>query len=847
MPEFERVDLTNCDREPIHIPGSIQPHGCLLACDPALSTIIRSSANAAEMLHFGGSLERVRLEEIFGRQTAHMFRNAITAAPDPARPALITRLDTGAAGLFDVSLHHFKSVGILELEPSPPVGRSPLETARGLISRLRMVNDLDQLLRIVTRLVRGAFGYDRVMVYRLGHDGAGQVISEAKRNDLESFRGQWFPAGDIPRQARLLYLRNTVRVIGDVDFERVPIVPRLDASGEPLDLSFAHLRAVSPIHCEYLRNMGVSASMSISIVIDGELWGLIACHHYQPRHLSMAQRVAAEIFGDFFSLHLKSLQQRHSLGVALEARRTLASLLRQNSQQLGVPELLRHSLTELSALVPCDGIGLWIDGEWHAQGSTPPAEAVPALIRFVSGVCEAEVFATHCLAERLPAAESYSDLAAGLMAVPLSQLPRDYLIFFRREIVKTLDWAGNPEKTYETGPLGDRLTPRKSFEIWKQTVELQSAPWTEMEREIAEALRSAMVEVALRHNEVLAGERSKADIRQRMLNEELNHRVKNILAVIKSITGLPVTGDTRIEDYVSTLKGRIQALSIAHDQIVRGDGGGALRGLIEAELLPYQGESARIRLVGPPVWLDSRALSVMALVLHEMATNASKYGSLSTPDGILDVAWSITEAGDCAILWEESGGPPVREPQRRGFGSALVGRSIPFDLGGKSDIAYPRSGVTARFVIPQRHLSAVSLDGLPAETELTANSNASPALPADLRVLLVEDQMLIAMDVETMLAEAGIGEIVTCGSVAEALRRLQAERPDVAILDVNLGDETSGAVALELRRRGIPFVFATGYNDRAILLPDLGSVPTIRKPYDWEELRTALETVLGSR
>src|ERR1041384_5226886 len=158
------------------------------------------------------------------------------------------------------------------------------------------------------------------MVYQFEADGSGKVVSEAKRPDLESFLGQYFPATDIPQQARALYLKNTIRIISDANFERIPVMPVLDVSGEPLDLSFAHLRSVSPIHCEYLRNMGVGASMSISIINDGELWGLIACHHYSPRVLPMAMRIAAEMFGEFFSLHLNALSHRRKGFLATQAQ-----------------------------------------------------------------------------------------------------------------------------------------------------------------------------------------------------------------------------------------------------------------------------------------------------------------------------------------------------------------------------------------------------------------------------------------------------------------------------------------------------------------------------------------------
>src|SRR3569623_1235263 len=440
-----KVDLTNCDREPIHIPGSIQPHGCLLACDVSARAVLRHSANAAAMLKIDGRL----------------------------------------------------------------TGRKP---------------------------------------------------------EVDSFLGQYFPASDIPQQARQRYLRNTIRVISDANFERIPIDPVLDVSGEPLDLSFAHLRSVSPIHCEYLRNMGVCASMSISIIVNGALWGLIACHHYSPRVLSMAERVAAEMFGEFFSLHLSALRQASKLEAATRARRSLDRFLSSNIPAADVDEAIVDNLPDFATLMPCDGAAVWLKGKSRSVGSTPLGSGMAKLARFAVRVTEGRVWATHILSNHLPAAEGFSDLAAGRLFVPLAQPPPVYLFFFRHVFVHSLYLAGNPVKSYETGPLGDRLTPRKSFAIWKETVHRQSAPWTEDDREIAEATRTALVEFALRHSELLEEERAKADVRQRMLNEELNHRVKNILAVIKSLVGFSNQEGQSLEEYVRSLRGRIQALAFAHDQ-----------------------------------------------------------------------------------------------------------------------------------------------------------------------------------------------------------------------------------------------------------------------------------------
>jgi light-regulated signal transduction histidine kinase (bacteriophytochrome)/CheY-like chemotaxis protein len=848
MPHRDAVDLSNCDREPIHIPGSIQPHGCLIACDAAGAEIMQHSANVADMLSITGDINGRRLEEIVGGEAAHTLRNALATSDNPARPALRHGLRFASGAAFDVAIHRFESKVILEFEPASTDSDQPLEVARMLISRIRNVASLDRLIESSVRLIYAMLGYDRVMIYRFEEDGAGKVVSEYKRRDLESFKGQYFPAGDIPKQARALYVKNTVRVISDASNPRIPIVPETDETGEALDLSFAHLRSVSPVHCEYLRNMGVAASMSISVVVDDELWGLIACHHYSPKVLSMPQRVAAETFGEFFSLHLSALKQRQLMETAGQARRSLDRFLQAASHHADITGLLRSSLGEFSRMLTCDGVGLLLDGVWTGEGAVPPQNLIAELAELVGGASGGRIWSSFQLSVDLPGLPVSPDTICGLLAIPLSQRPRDYLFFFRREKVQTLDWAGNPEKSYETGPLGDRLTPRKSFAIWKEMVHQQAQPWTDADREIADAIRAVLVEVVLHHNELLADERGKADVRQRMLNEELNHRVKNILAVIKALVGHSVDADVSLKDYVGSLKGRIQALAFAHDQVVRGGDGGVLSDLLEAELKPYREGTRSVTLRGPRIWLDSRAFSVMALVLHEMSTNAAKYGSLSVNGGRLDVEWRRLANHDCELVWTENGGPPVSLPSRAGFGSVLITRSVPYELEGEAKIEYPPEGVRARFVVPSKHIHG---DDELAEVETEESSSAvsddtaTPRLQ-DLEFLLVEDQMLIAADVEAMLAEHGIDKVTTTPSVADALRKLKEFRFDVAILDVNLGSGTSLPIAEELIRRDIPFIFATGYSDKSII-PASFSAPVVLKPYEAAALIGAVTKVLGER
>lgn len=847
----EPSDLSNCDREPIHVPGSIQPHGCLLACDAAATEVRRHSANAAEMLGYdaarNGPIAGAELVDLLGRKALHDLRNAITTAPAGGQPAALLGLALGNGRTFDVAVHRGEDGAIIEFEPANN-GPEPLQRARALIGRISAISDVDTLISRAARLAHGVLGYDRVMIYRFERDGAGKVVSEVKRPDLESFLGQYFPASDIPQQARALYLRNTLRIIGDARGERVPIVPELDADGRPLDLSLAHLRSVSPIHCEYLQNMGVAASMSISVVNDGALWGLIACHHYSPRVLSMAERTAAELFGQFFSLRLHALKQRRSVETAAEARRALDRFLRLASHAGDIEAMLHDNLPDFARLLPCDGVGLWTGGVWSGHGVTPPAEAIPALAAFVSDASRGRTWSTEALSRDYPPAEAYHGDTSGVLAVPLSQLPRDYLFYFRRELIQTINWGGNPDKTYATGPLGDRLTPRKSFAIWRQTVERQAQPWTEAELEIAEATRAAAVEIVLRHNELLAEERGRASVRQRMLNEELNHRVKNILAVIRSLIANPTLSAQSIEEYVTSLQGRVQALAYAHDQVARGDGGGLLADLLGAELGPYREHGASVTTAGPGVWLDSRAFSVMALILHELATNAAKYGALSQASGHLSVTWEFAASGDVLLGWDERGGPPVAHPRRTGFGSALIARSVPFDLGGEASVDYRPEGVLARFRLPAAHVTgttAAAAQDRPASLP-AALAAGVPTLPPDLEILLVEDQMLIAMDAEAMLSEAGAARVTTVSSVADAHDRLRRGVPGVAVLDVNLGNGTSAPVAEELARRGVPFVFATGYGEAAELPGGFRAVPVVRKPYSGAALVDAITRAVGA-
>jgi two-component sensor histidine kinase len=404
-------------------------------------------------------------------------------------------------------------------------------------------------------------------------------------------------------------------------------------------------------------------------------------------------------------------------------------------------------------------------------------------------------------------------------------------------------WAGNPEKEIDYGPNGPRLTPRKSFEAWSQLVQGTALPFTPAELRVAEALRTALLEVILRLSDSADAERQRAHEKQELLIAELNHRVRNILSLIRGLLSQTRDSARSVDEFIGTLESRVHALARAHDQITADRWAPArLYDLIEVEAGAYLGERRdRVRLTGPNVLLTPGCFTVLALVLHEMLTNAAKYGALSD-NGTVAIDWRVDGDGSLLLDWVESGGPAVVAPTRRGFGSTVIERSIPYDLGGHAEINYRLAGIEAQFCIPSRHVVSV----LPDRVETERAKPAAPVTAGLLKgrnVLLVEDNMIIAMDGEDALRDLG-AEVMTASSVGRAREAIAIQSVDMAVLDFNLGHETSLPVADLLAEKGIPFLFATGYGDGLDLPSRFENVVLLKKPYSGATLAQALAPII---
>jgi light-regulated signal transduction histidine kinase (bacteriophytochrome)/CheY-like chemotaxis protein len=843
--DHNSIDLNNCDREPIHQLGTIQSFGFLLAVSSEW-VVQHASENVAKWLHRESfDLIGQPVGSVLSVEAIHILRNklqGLRSAGDVEHVFNLILQNDGVA--FDVALH--LSGDIIVIEGEPTVSEPDLSSGalvRSMVSRLQQSDSFGGFFREGTRQVRLLSGFDRVMIYRFNRDGSGEVISESLQGGLESFLGLRYPASDIPKQARALYERTWLRIISDVNAEASPIIPQTNLVGKPLDLSLSMLRNVSPIHIEYLRNMGVTASMSVSILRGGKLWGLFACHNMSPRHLSFERRTSLELFGQMFSLLLESRERERDAQKEAEGRALQNTLFSSIAAHGSSIESLSEFLGDFRSLLASDGVAVWLNGKWLLVGTTPTYEEFSGIVRFLSENGHGQVYATNRLGDVLPAARDYTERGAGMLAIPVSRVPRDYIVFFRRESTRSVTWAGNPSKPATMGPNGVRLTPRKSFEAWKEVVHGESDPWSDVDIQIADSLRITLLEIVLRLTDQADLERRTSQQKQELLIAELNHRVRNILSLVKGLLAQTSASGGSVQDFVTVVGGRIQALARAHDQITTDDWQPAsLKKLIYAEGEAYlAGKLDRIRIQGQDVLIAPQAFTTMALVIHEMMTNSAKYGALCDRSGWVTISWSRDQVGRLIIDWRDQGGPPVQPPSRRGFGSTIIERSIPFDLQGEASVDYKLEGVHARFVLPAHLVTDAPDSQAAANSDLHAES-AIPRFAGTM--LLVEDNIIIAMDAEDSLHDLGIAQVDIVGSVSNALHYLADNHPAAALIDFNLGDENSIPVARRLTELGIPFFFATGYGDMLNLPEEFKSTMVIKKPYTAKGLAAALKAIM---
>ncbi|MBJ7370055.1 MULTISPECIES: ATP-binding protein [Pseudomonas] len=537
---FEEL-LANCADEPIRFPGAIQPHGLLLTLtEPALQ-IIQVSANVATLLaRAPESLIGQPLHSLIGAEhTAHVLEALQQAAFSEAAPLRFELNGTEFEGL----LHRHQGVLILELEIHvknfQPRNVAGVSTHLGrMLQRLQAATTLQALYDISVKEIQAMTGYDRVLIYRFEEEGHGQVIAEASDPSMEVFNGLFFPASDIPEQARELYRTNWLRIIPNADYQPVPLVPKLRPDTQtPLDLSFATLRSVSPIHCQYMKNMGVLSSMSISLLKGDKLWGLISCGNRQPLHVPHELRMACQTIGQVLSLQISAME---TLELTRQREEKVEALARLNQAMVDSPQNVFDGLAQqpatLMALVNAGGIAIIEDKQLHRYGNCPEPEEIRALHKWLQARGE-PVFASHHLSSVYPPAAQYQSVASGVLAMSLPKPVDNGVLWFRPEVKENINWSGDPRKPLdlENSDAGMRLRPRTSFEIWKVEMAGISTKWSHGDRFAANDLRRS----ALENDLARQVRREQAAVQARDdLVAVVSHDLRNPMTVISMLCGM---------------------------------------------------------------------------------------------------------------------------------------------------------------------------------------------------------------------------------------------------------------------------------------------------------------------
>ena len=464
------VNLTNCDHEPIHIPGSIQPHGCLFSVNTGTGTIEFVSENIFEFTGY-------QLTDLIGQKWETFFpeRNLSELVPDTASKQETVRLPF-PSGNYEAHYHISGNQAVFELEriyEKKDLAPDLINLSSEFVDYIENTSTIRELCDRVVRGIKKVTGYDRVMVYRFDELYNGAIIAESKNEALESFQDLHYPHTDIPSQARELYLKNQLRVIADVNYTAVPIYTAGNGHSKDLDLSFAVLRSVSPIHCQYLRNMGVGATLTISLVHKQKLWGLIACHHYSPKTISYEVKMAAKLLGHIITSQLEARQISEQFKVTSNCNAALTRVTSLNFR----PErsYLQELATNADTLKICNasGVAFVFDGKVYQSELSPGRDYTLELCRRLRQTGKGKEMQITSLLALYPEFDTFCETFPGVLFFPLSETGG--ILWFRQEPIKNITWAGDPSKAIEKVKGG--LSPRKSFEQWKDIVKCQSTNW----------------------------------------------------------------------------------------------------------------------------------------------------------------------------------------------------------------------------------------------------------------------------------------------------------------------------------------------------------------------------------
>jgi len=502
---IELTDLSTCDREPIHVPGSIQPFGYLLVVNIQNKKICQYSTNLLEKLP---DLNNIPLQEIIDSESFKKFNDIIQFLQPNERSEPFTIHFTHLPDtVFWGIVHIWHEFFIIDIEPKEDIDiqlNQLLNQVYHVLHLLQKTKNIHEIADLTATHIKEITSYDRVMVYQFDDKWNGEVIAESKESYLNSFLGLHFPATDIPVQARKLYTINLTRIITDINYRPSPLFPHLPGNTST-DLSLSTLRSVSPIHVEYLQNMGVQATLVISLIVDNKLWGLIACHHYQPKFIDYRLRISIERLASIVSHEINFLLNNQKQREIFASQKVSLKIIKSISKDRNPFDGLKKNIDLLAQVITCCGVVIVQEEQYFKYGNTPDTSFINQIVSFLQTQDFENILYTGKLSDWIPSAVDYTYAAAGMMAIRTSSYSHNYVIWFREEQIQQVSWAGNPEKnistTVDNGKI--RLSPRQSFEKWVQDMRLSSLPWKTFEIEATLQFRRDFLELIAIHSERL--------------------------------------------------------------------------------------------------------------------------------------------------------------------------------------------------------------------------------------------------------------------------------------------------------------------------------------------------------
>ncbi len=532
--------LTLCDREAIRTPAGIQPHGFLLVLDDSSHRVVQMSDNAPGLLGIDNLIGEP-LSSVVPEEARPLLEQALRGTGLDDLPAQICTVEAGPAAAlawYSLIAHRHAGMLILEFEEAASHNDFNFQTvyslAQGFVRRLQEADSIDALMSITAAEVRRLTGFNRALIYRFDEEANGLVVGESGNGVLPSYLGRWFPASDIPRQARQLYEVNRLRLVPDAAYTPVPISPALSPrTGTPLDMTHCVLRSVSPVHRAYMRNMGTAASMSVSVMRAGRLWGLISCHHSTPHHVPHEVRSACDFLAQVFALQLEAREQQEDFELRVRSKDFHAAILSSMNREESVIRGIEQAEHPLLNLVCGDGAALVIGEEVRLFGDAPTTRDVSAIAQWFAAEIRRDVHATESLPDSLRSRLERPDAACGVLAVSLSPLRRSALLWFRQETVQQIMWAGRPAAHDAEGM-------SRTFEPWTDTVHGRARAWKPAEKAAAAGLRTVLMASMLRDAEELAA------LQRRAANEALRVSEQRLRLAVDASPILLLTTDAEL-------------------------------------------------------------------------------------------------------------------------------------------------------------------------------------------------------------------------------------------------------------------------------------------------------------